>query len=106
MSQDLWNIVKGDELEPNVDLAKPDTLKEQKSWNRRANQAFHCISIFVTSANLGHIQSADTSKQAWDSLAKVYESANKAHRLQLKKQLLQVKKGFLSNNDYILHIGV
>ncbi|OAE18444.1 hypothetical protein AXG93_2376s1030 [Marchantia polymorpha subsp. ruderalis] len=104
MGQDFWNIVTGDEPEPDVDPTKSDTLKEQKSWNRRANQAFHFISISVTSANLCHIQPADTPKQAWDSVAKVYESSNKAHRLQLKKQLLQVKKGFLSINDYILHI--
>ena len=54
---------------------------------------------------IGHIQSAGTSKEAWETLEKLYHSNTKPRKIQLKKELNNMKKAKgTSVNDYLLRI--
>ena len=54
---------------------------------------------------IGHIQSAGTSKEAWEALEKLYHSNTKSRKIQLKKEFNNMKKaGSTSLNDYLLKI--
>ncbi|MDM1658961.1 retrotransposon gag domain-containing protein, partial [Escherichia coli] len=62
------------------------------------------LSISVTVAMIGHIQDAETLKDVWDTLVKLYSTNTKARKMQLKQELHTVKKMQLSINDYSLKV--
>ena len=47
---------------------------------------------------IGHIQEFNTSKDAWDTLRKLYSTNTKARKIQLKNELNNMKKNNLSIN--------
>ena len=53
---------------------------------------------------IGHIQDLETSKEAWDTLERLYNTNTKARKIQLKNELNNMKKNNLSVNDYVLKI--
>ncbi|WP_369009025.1 hypothetical protein, partial [Escherichia coli] len=53
---------------------------------------------------IGHIQDANSPKEAWDRLVSYDTTNTKARKLQLKNELNTMKKENLSINDYTLKI--
>ena len=53
---------------------------------------------------ISHIQDLNTSKDARDTLEKLYNTNTKARKIQLKNELNNMKKNNLSINDYVLKI--
>ena len=53
---------------------------------------------------IGHIQDAETPKEAWDELVKIYKTNTKARKLHLKNNFNMVSKKNLSINEYTLKI--
>ena len=53
---------------------------------------------------IGHIQDVESPKEAWDELAKIYETNTKARKLQLKNEFNTVSKKNLTVNEYALKI--
>jgi len=47
-----------------------------------------------------HIQDAKSSKQAWDTLVKIYNTNTQARKMQLKQNLHNVQKNKMNISDY------
>ena len=58
----------------------------------------------ISNGMIGHIQELDNSKEAWDTLKRLYSTNTKARKIQLKNELNNLKKNNLSINDYVLKI--
>ena len=72
-----WNSVLGKE-----------NSKEAESIDQKA---LAVIGLGVCDDQIVHIQDAKTSKEAWDSLAKVYENSGTANKMYLQEQLMNSK---------------
>ena len=53
---------------------------------------------------IGSIQNLDTSKKAWNTLKRLYNTNTRARKIQLKSELNNMKRNNLSVNDYVLKI--
>ena len=67
------------------------------------------ISQNVSNGMIGHIQSAESAKEAWDTLEKLYHTNTKPRKIQLKKELNNMKKAANTSvndyfNDYLLKV--
>jgi hypothetical protein len=47
-----------------------------------------------------HIQDVKSSKQAWDTLVKMYSTNTQAYKMQLKQKLHNLHKNKMNINDY------
>jgi hypothetical protein len=47
-----------------------------------------------------HIQDAKSSKQAWDTLVKMYNTNTQARKMQLKQKLHNLQKNKMNISDY------
>ena len=107
MGKGLWGYVTGEETEPELpkEGATPDDLKARKTWNERDKKVMFLISQNVSNGMIGHIQELTTSKEAWETLERLYTSNTKPRKIQLKNELNNMKKtSSISVNDYILKI--
>ena len=93
-------------MEPRLPLenATVDDLKAWKTWNEKDKKVMFLILQNVTNGMIGHIQDLETSKEAWDTLERLYSTNTKARKIQLKNKLNNMKKNNLSVNDYVLKI--
>ena len=60
---------------------------EQKAWDQKSDKAFTLITLTVTKSQIGHIQTCETAKEAWDALAEVHRGAGTAGRQVLMQSL-------------------
>ena len=106
IGKSLWGYVTGEEMEPRLPLQNvtPEDLKAWKAWNEKDKKVMFLISQNVSNGMIGHIQDLDTSKDAWDTLERLYSTNTKARKIQLKNELNNMKKNNLSVNDYVLKI--
>ena len=106
IGKSLWGYVTGEDEEPKLPTqnATADDLKAWKTWNEKDKKVMFLISQNVTNGMIGHIQDLQTSKEAWDTLEKLYSTNTKARKIQLKNELNNMKKNNLSVNDYVLKI--
>ena len=82
-----------------------EELKAWKTWNEKNKRVMFLISQNVSNGMIRHIQSVGTSKEAWETLEKLYHSNTKPTKIQLKKELNNMKKAeSTSVNDYLLKI--
>ena len=51
-----------------------------------------------------HIQDAETPKEAWDTLVKLYSTNTTARKMQLKQELHNVQRNKLSINEYAMKV--
>ncbi len=54
----------------------------------------------VSGSMIVHIQDAKSSKQAWDTLVKMYNTNTQAHKMQLKQELHNLQKNKMNISDY------
>lgn len=80
----LWSIVSRDEPKPTVAGSIPD-------WERRETKAKVLLRISVKDNIIPHIRDCKTSKETWDMLKGLYETANTNRILFLKTKLLSLK---------------
>ena len=95
-------IGEEEELELPKQNATSDELKAWRAWNEKYKKVMFLISHNVSNGMIGHLQDLNTSKDAWDTLEKLYSISNKAKKIQLKNELNNMKKKNLSINDYML----
>ena len=103
----LWGYVIGEDtkLELPLEGATPDDLKAWKIWNERDKKGMFLISQNVSNGMIGHIKELTTSKDAWETLERLYTSNTKPRKIQLKNELNNMKETCsISINDYILKI--
>ena len=104
MGKGIWGYVTGKDKEPKLpkEGATPDDLKARKTWNERDKKVMFLISQNVSNGMIGHIQELTTSKEAWETLERLYTSNTKPRKIQLKNELNNMKKTrSISVNDYI-----
>jgi hypothetical protein len=58
--------------------------------------------FFVNPSNsmIMHVQDSKSSKQAWDTLVKMYNTNTQARKMQLKQKLHNLQKNKMNINDY------
>ena len=107
MGKGYWEYIDGEHEEaPTVPEENPTAaeLKAFKDWNQGARKVMYWLSISVQDSMIGHIQDANSPKEAWDNLVTLDVVNTKARKLQLKTELNTVQKNSLSINDYALKI--
>ncbi|MCO5590494.1 hypothetical protein L7F22_044464 [Adiantum nelumboides] len=106
IKKSLWGYVTREEVEPRLPThnASVDELKAWKTWNEKDKKVMFLISQNVTNEMIGHIQDLNSSRDAWDTLKRLYSTYTKARKIQLKNELNNMKKDTLSVNDYVLKI--
>ena len=72
--------------------AAPTTadLKTFKEWHEKARKVMYWLSVSVSDSMIVHIQDAETPKEAWDTLVKLYSTNTTAWKMQLKQELHNV----------------
>ena len=96
--KDLWNIVKGDEVEP----AKEGTTKTQRrQFQKRERKALTTICLSLGDEQLSLVRTATTAKEAWSKLGSHYEVKSLANKLFLHKKDFTMSMGFESMSEHI-----
>ncbi|MCO5547223.1 hypothetical protein L7F22_000668 [Adiantum nelumboides] len=102
-----WDYVEGANEAPPV---IPDTgafveqVKSMKDMHRGSTKVMYWLSGSVSDSIVGHIQDANSPKDAWDNLIAFNATNTRVRKIQLKNELNKIKKGDLSVNDYTLKI--
>lgn len=95
IGKSLWGYVRGEEEEPELpenQEISPEQLKAWKAWNEKDKKVIFLIASNMSNAMIGHIQDLQTSKEAWETLEKLYSTNTKARKIQLKNELNNMKK--------------
>ncbi|MCO5596921.1 hypothetical protein L7F22_050992 [Adiantum nelumboides] len=92
---------------PPVILDIGASVKQVKSMRNRhqgSAKVMYWLSVSVSDSIVGHIQDANSPKDAWDNLFPFNATNTRARKIQLKNELNTIKKEDLSVNDYTLKI--
>ena len=84
--------------------ASANDLKAWKTWNEKDKKVMFLMSQNISNGMIGHMQELDSSKEAWDTLKRLYITNTKARKIQLKNELNNMKKNNMLVNDYVLKI--
>ena len=98
--RDLWDVV-----EEGLDGEEYDGMKEKekKEWKKRDDKALAVICLALSDAQLMHVQTVLTAKEAWLKLSEVHERRGLANKLYLRRQFLNMR---MSDSDGMLeHIN-
>ncbi|MCO5569291.1 hypothetical protein L7F22_023003 [Adiantum nelumboides] len=79
-------------------------VKSLKDWHQGSAKLMYLLFVIVSNSIVGHIQDADSPKDAWDNLIAFNATNTRAKKIQLKNELNTIKKGDLLVNDYTLKI--
>ena len=88
--KDLWDIVKGVEVEPSVE---DSTETQRKQFQRRERKALATICLSLKDEQLSIVRSAKTAKEAWSKLEDHYEVKSLANKLFLRKKYFSATMG-------------
>ena len=90
MQKDLWNIVKGDEVEP-TDEGTTETQRQQ--FQKRERKALATICLSLGDEQLSLVRTATTAKEGWSKLESHYEVKSLANKLFLRKKYFTMSIG-------------
>ncbi|MCO5546979.1 hypothetical protein L7F22_000419 [Adiantum nelumboides] len=102
-----WDYVEGANEAP---LVIPDTgasieqVKSLKDWYQGSTKVMYWLSLSISDSIVGHIEDANSPKDAWDNLIAFNATNTRARKIQLKNELNTIKKGNLLVNNYTLKI--
>ena len=107
VAKGLWNIMQGYDVCPIVvgtstndvgvvedgagssllahSIPPPPPTAEQIHWDGRDVQAHALLALSIKCTIIPHIRSCKTSKEAWDTLATLYQARNEARVAYLRK---------------------
>ena len=85
----LWNMKK---------------IKALKDWHQSSTKVMHQLSISVTNGIVGHIQDANSPREAWNKLVAFNANNEKACKIQLKNDLNAIKQDDSISNEYTFKI--
>ncbi len=84
----LLGFITSDEKEPL--LPKNPTqqqIQANKTWHEKTRKILYWLSMSVFNSMIVHIQNAKSSKQAWDTLVKMYNMNTQTHKMQFNQKL-------------------
>ena len=88
--KDLWNIVKGDEVEP---AEEGTTETQRRQFQKRERKALATICLSLGDEQLSLVRTATTAKEAWSKLESHYEVKSLANKLFLRKKYFTMSMG-------------
>jgi hypothetical protein len=84
--RDLWDIVTGEESEP-----ESKEGKAHQAWCKRSRKALATLCLNLADNQLSHIRSAKTPQEAWKKLGDIHETKSLVNRLFLRRQFFTAK---------------
>ena len=82
-ARDLWEVVSGEEVKPDMD-------KAGQAWDKKARKALATIALALSAAEKEHIIECTTPKVAWDILEKLYEGKGRNRKFMLLQELFRM----------------
>ena len=82
-AKDLWEVVSGEEVKPEVERAA-------QAWEKKARKALATIVLALSAAEKEHIIDCTTPKAAWDILEKLYEGKGRNRMFMLLQELFKL----------------
>ncbi|KAL0327611.1 UNVERIFIED_CONTAM: hypothetical protein Sangu_1839100 [Sesamum angustifolium] len=95
-SQDLWEVVNGNEVNP---PEAEDVNGMLRKWKIKAGKAMFVLKPTIEEDVLEHIRETNTPKGAWDTFAKLFSKKNDT-KLQLIESVLSVAQRDLTVAQY------
>jgi hypothetical protein len=82
MRKGYWEFITSDENEP-LFLENPtqQQIQANKTWHEKIRKILYLFSINVSNSMIVHIQDAKSSKQACDTLVKMYSTNTQSHNM-------------------------
>ncbi len=101
MGKGYWEFITGDEKKPPFpENPTQQQIQANKTWHEKTRKVLYCLSVNVSDSMIVHIQDAKSSKQAWDTLVKMYSTNTQARKMQLKQKLHTLQKNKMNISDY------
>ena len=98
IGKDLWEIVTGtEEIDENA------TEAEQRRFKKRENQALAAVCLSIATNLQIYVRSAESAKEAWDSLANHFEEKTLSKKIFYRRKLYSARMDKGSN--VITHIN-
>ena len=105
MGKGVWELVIDDNVCPVLPEEPSDKQKRAyKTWIEKSWKVLHWISISISNTLIAHIKKAQTPKEAWDIIHKIYGTSIEAKKMQLKQRLHGIWRGNRTINDYVAEI--
>ena len=105
MGKGVWELITGDDVCPVLPKEPSDEQKRAyKTWIEKSRKVLHWISICILETLIAHIKKAQTPKEAWDIIHKIYGTSIEAKKMQLKQQLHGIWHSNKTINDYVVEI--
>ena len=106
--QDLWEVVTGTETVPlpkesGDRSGKKDGAEALRKWRIKAGKAMFVLKTTIEEDLLEHIWDAETPKEAWETLEKLFSKKNEA-RLQLLEELSGISQDTLTIGQYFTKV--
>jgi hypothetical protein len=82
MGKGYWEFISADEkkpLLPENPIQQP--IQANKTWHEKAKKVLYWLSMSVFDSMIMHIQDAKSSKQAWGTLVKMYNTNTQARKM-------------------------
>src|ERR1700722_55849 len=92
MDRGLWEYVDGSQVAPTVTaFMSAEAKAKADEWKKKDNCALAQIALTVGNSELIHIKGAQTSREAWLKLCKVYEAKGLAAKIFLRRKFFNMK---------------
>ncbi|KAM0834069.1 hypothetical protein ACQ4PT_063857 [Festuca glaucescens] len=95
---DLWEVIAGSETTP------PENVEALRKWRLKAGKAMFVLKTKIEEDLVEHIRDAETPKEAWETLAKLFSGKNEARLQLLENELARILQGTLSISQYLTKV--
>ena len=86
IGKDLWDLVTGDEV-----LPEEATEANRKAFRKKDNRALSTICLAVSEDLQIYVRNAQSSKEAWDSLANTFEEKTLSKIIMNRRKLYSLR---------------
>ena len=79
----VWELIIGEDVCPLLSKENPSDEDKRlyKTWIEKSREVLHWISICISETLIPHIKKAQTPKEAWDIIHKIYGMSTKAKKM-------------------------
>ena len=83
MGKGLWGLIMGEDDHPDLLERNPTNAQKQayKDWMARSKKVLHWISLCISETLIPYIIKAQTPKEAWDIIHKMYGTSTEAKKI-------------------------
>jgi hypothetical protein len=106
--QDLWEVVAGTKIVPPKEsgdnFSKKEGVEALRKWRIKAEKVVFVLKTTIEEDLLEYICDAKTSKEAWETLGKLFCKKNEACLQLLEKELLGISQATLTISQYFTKV--